>query len=96
MVEHRIKQIIKERFGCDAQFAGFQQVNEKFNGQTIWQGTVETFDLIGHRTAKTVFVWQDIEHAQRKIFTVLKIPPADSLQNAVKMVIAAKTWSKII
>ena len=96
MIEHRIKQIIKERFGCEAQFTGFQPVNEQFDGQTAWQGTVEIFDLIGHPTAKGVYAWQDIEQGQSKIFTVLKIPPVDSPQTAVKMVIAAKAWSNTV
>jgi hypothetical protein len=32
-------------------------VHETFNGQTVWDGTVEVFDLADHPSAQVVFAW---------------------------------------
>ena len=65
-------------------------VNEIFEGQTAWQGTVEVFDLVGHPKAKRAYAWTYQDGDQNKTGAVLGILPVDSPESAVKVAIAAK------
>jgi len=62
-------------------------VHEKFNGQTIWRGEVEVFDLTGHPKAKRAYGWSHPEAPDNKgerFVAVLEIPPVTSPETAVK------------
>ena len=37
--------------GCDAEYVETVPVVEEFQGETIWQGDVKVFDLVGHPKA---------------------------------------------
>jgi len=63
-------------------------VHEVFNGQTVWQGEVEVFDLTGHPKAKRCYAWShlDGEKDERERFVaVLEIPPVESAETAVRV-----------
>ena len=63
---------------------------ESFEGQTIWEGNVEVFDLEDHPKANRVYAWSHIageNDEQKRYVTVLHIPPVDSPQTAVKLAI---------
>ena len=85
-----LEQLIKDEFGCDVRYAGFQQVRETFQGKAAWEGTVQIFDLIGHPKANTVYAWRYEQNGETKTVTVLKEPPVDSPHAAVQVAIAAK------
>jgi len=68
-------------------------VHEVFRGETAWKGTVEVFDLSGHRKAKRCYAWQYEDGTETKTVAVLEIPPVDSPESAVKVAIAAKARS---
>ena len=73
--------------GCDSKHVESVPVHEVFRGQTVWQGIVEVFDLIGHPKAKRCYGWShsDGEDDKGKRFvTVLEIPPVKSPVTAVK------------
>lgn len=61
-------------------------VREVYRGQTLWQGTVEVFDLLGHAQAQRCFAWAHTEEdkVQAKFVTVLALPPVNAPQTAVK------------
>ena len=66
---------------------------EVFDGETIWEGEVEVFDLEGHRAASRIFAWAyDYEDADKPTqhLTVLQIPPATTPENAVKAAIVSE------
>jgi hypothetical protein len=48
------------------------------------------FALIGHPKAKYAYAWTYRDDNQNKTTVVLKIPPVDSPQTAVKIAIATK------
>jgi hypothetical protein len=73
---------------------GSVRVEEKFQGQLAWSGIVEVFDLIGHPKAKHAYAWTYLDGDQNKTTVVLKIPPVDSPQSAVKVAIASKAENK--
>lgn len=61
-------------------------VFEEFQGEPVWEGEVEVFD-IEHPKAKRAYGWghsagEDDE--SRRYVTVLEIPPVDSPQTAVR------------
>ena len=58
--------------------------------KTAWQGTVEIFDLFGHKKAKRCYAWQYEDGTETKTVAVLEIPLVDSPETAVKIAIAAK------
>jgi len=60
-------------------------VTEEFQGETVWQGEVEVFEISGHPKAKYAYCWgYGDENRSRKYVTVLELPPVDSPQTAVK------------
>jgi hypothetical protein len=65
-------------------------VTEKFAGQTAWEGIVEVFILKDHPKATCAYAWMYRDGNQNKALVVLKIPPVDSSQTALKVAIASK------
>ena len=79
--------------GCEATYVETVPVVEQFQGETIFQGDVEVFDLVGHPKATRGFGWSHAtgEHDQgRRYFTVLELPPVNSPQTAVKAAIMSE------
>jgi hypothetical protein len=85
-----LKDAIRATHGCESQWQGSVKVEEKFQGQLAWSGIIEVFSLIGHPRAKHAYAWTYREGDQNKTTVVLKIPPVDSAQSAVKVAIASK------
>lgn len=58
-------------------------------GQTVWDGVVEVFDLIGHPKTHRVYAWshETDKPGKPKHVTVLHVPPVVSPQTAVKAAI---------
>lgn len=72
-------------------------VHEVFQGQTIWQGKVEVYDLTGHPKAKRAYAWSHREgknNEGERFVAVLEIPPVESPETAVKVAIAAEVKGK--
>jgi hypothetical protein len=86
----KLKDAIRATYGCESLHVESVPVKEIFEGQTVWEGTVEVFDLIGHPKAKRVYAWSYRDGDQNKTVAVLEIPPVDSPQSAVKVAIASK------
>lgn len=78
--------------GCTATYVETVPVVEEFQGQTIWQGDVEVFDISGHPKAIRGYGWgyTTSESGGRRYFTVLELPPVDSPQTAVKAAIMSE------
>ena len=79
--------VIKRLHGSDSTYVESVPVKEVFQGETVWDGQVEVFDLIDHPTTNRVYAWahdtDDSEYPRRHV-TVLHIPPATSPENAVR------------
>lgn len=62
-------------------------VTEVFQGQTIWEGEVEVFELKDHPKAKKAYAWGYPETESddaRTYVTVLELPPVESPVTAVR------------
>jgi hypothetical protein len=65
-------------------------VKETFQGQTIWDGIVEVFEIRGHDKASRVYAWaHDTDNPKRpkRHVAVLHIPPVVSPETAVRAAI---------
>lgn len=87
---HDLKDVIFKLHGAEATHRESVPVKEVFQGETIWDGVVEVFDLKGHPKTHRAYAWShetdNPEHPRRHV-TVLHIPPAVSPQTAVQAAI---------
>lgn len=72
---------------CKSTFRRTAFVREKNDvGETIWEGDVEVFDLIGGRKAAICYAWQQFDSDDNlKIFTILGNHFVYSANKAVEM-----------
>ena len=75
--------VINQLHGCDSRHVESVPVQEVFQGETLWTGDVEVFDLTGHPKAKRCYGWT---YGQPEEFiTILELPPVTDAQSAVKV-----------
>lgn len=66
-------------------------MTETFEGEPVWEGEVQVFDLEGHPTASRCYAWSHAtEGERRRFYTVLHVPPVDSPAAAVRAAIVAR------
>jgi hypothetical protein len=93
----RLQTAVQHLHGCAAVHSRTVPITEVFQGQTIWQGEVEVYDLTGHPKAKRAYAWSHKagkDDADERFVAVLEIPPVDSPQTAVKVAIASEVRSR--
>ena len=61
-------------------------VDERFQGQPVWEGEVLVFDLLDHPNATRCYAWE----VGGQVTAVLHEPPVDSPQAAVRAAIVAE------
>ena len=89
----QLKNAILNLHGCEAEYTETVPVVETFQGETVWQGDVEVFDIRGHPKAKRAYAWAhatgESDQARRYV-AVLELPPVDSAETAVKAAVVAE------
>ena len=88
-----IQDAIHRLHGCGSRHIKSVPVHEEFQGQTVWSGQVEVFEIIGHSKTAVCYAWG--HHAgkgdkQSRYVVVLKIAPVDSPVDAVRASIASE------
>ena len=83
-----LRDAIRELHGTDATHVETVPVKETFQGQTVWEGDVEVFDLADHPKASRVYAWSHGDPDNPQHITVLQIPPATTPLRAVQVAIA--------
>ena len=81
---------IRDLHGCESRWVEAVPVTETFEGQTVWEGAVQVFDLIDHPTAKRAYAWShptDDESGPRRYVAVLQEGPVNSPRKAVQAAI---------
>ena len=74
---------------CDAIHRESVPVHEQFQGQALWKGYVEVFDLQGHPKSRRCFAWlQPNQGKGIRYVALLDVWPVTSPQAAVKAMIA--------
>ena len=86
-----LKAAILNVHGANATHVETVPVVEEFQGETVWRGEVEVFDIRGHPKATQCYGWgYSTDEDQRRYVAVLKLPPVTSPQTAVKAAIMAE------
>jgi hypothetical protein len=85
----KLKDVIRELHGVHATHVESVPIVEQHQGQTVWDGVVEVFDLIGHPKTHRVYAWshETDKPGKPKHVTVLHVPPVVSPQTAVRAAI---------
>ena len=87
-----LQDVIRKLHGAETTHVETVPVVETFNGQTVWEGEVEVFDLLDHPTATRIYAWShdtDDPINPRRHVTVLHLPPAITRRKAVQASIAS-------
>jgi hypothetical protein len=82
-----LKAVILNLHGCNATHVESVPVVEEFQGETVWEGTVEVFETRDHPKAKRIYAWGHVtgeDDQARRYVCVLELPPVTSPQTAVK------------
>lgn len=86
----RLQKAISHLHGAESKHVDSVPVHEVFKGKTLWQGTVEVFDLTGHPKARRAYAWSYMEgknNETEQFVAVLELPPVDSPRAAVKVAV---------
>ncbi len=92
-----LKDAIRRLHGCEADHVETVPVNEAFNGQAVWQGEVEVFNLRRHPKAVRCYAWAHAEGEDdkaKRYVAVLELPPVESAQTAVRAAIVDEAKRK--
>ena len=85
-----LQSVIRRLHGVESKHIESVPIKETFQGQTIWEGVVEVFELVGHPSAKRLYAWShqtdDPAHPWRHV-TVLHSHPIQSARDAVRAAI---------
>ena len=84
-----LQNAIRHLHGCDSRHVESVRVTETWQDETVWDGTVEVFDLIGHPTAKRAYAWSHAVEGstKRRFIAVLREGKVDSPVAAVRVAI---------
>jgi hypothetical protein len=88
----QLKQAVESQHGGTATFVQSVPVHETHEGQTVWNGAVQVFDLAGHPKASRAYAWSSpIEgSAERRFIAVLHTGPMTGPVEAVRAAIVAE------
>jgi len=90
----RLQSVILRLHACKSSWVDTVPVHEVFQGETIWRGDVEAFDLVGHPKAKRCYAWSHLDgpkDERTRFVAVLEIPPVESEETAVRVQIVKDT-----
>jgi hypothetical protein len=91
-----LQSAIEQRHNCGATHQESVHVHERVDGQTVWEGEVEVFELTGHAEAQKCYAWSHHEKGMSgsvlnsdhlRLITVLGKRPVDTPQMAVRAAI---------
>jgi len=81
-----LKSAILNLHKCKSKWIESVPVKETFEGETVWEGVVQVFELIDHPTAKKCYAWSYVvgDSGKRRFVAVLHQDPVKSPADAVK------------
>jgi hypothetical protein len=85
-----LQSVIRHLHGVESRHVESVPIKETFQGNTVWDGIVEVFELVGHPKAPKVYAWShdtDNPKKPKRHVTVLHIAPILSAEAAVKAAI---------
>ncbi|MGH9927964.1 MAG: hypothetical protein ACREA9_01920, partial [Pyrinomonadaceae bacterium] len=88
-----LQDAIRRLHDCEATHVETVPVTETFEGETIWQGEVEVFNIRGHPKARRAYAWAHAngkDDKGKRYVAVLELPPVTSPETAVRAAIMAE------
>jgi hypothetical protein len=84
-----LKKAIKDLYHYKASHLKEVALIEKYGPSTVWRGIVHIFKITGHPETDICYAWSSpIDGSKkRRYYSVLKIPPIDSPEKAVRATI---------
>ncbi len=91
-----LKEAIRNLHNCDSTWIESVSVTETFQGETVWNGVVEVFELHGHPSAARAYAWSHAvdDSENRRFVAVLHQEPVDSPEAAVRAAIVQEQRGK--
>ena len=91
-----LEKAIIDLHGCKSKWVESVPVKEVFDGNMVWEGFVEVFDLEGHIKSKRCYAWSHVidNSKKKKFFAVLHQGPVKSAQDAVRAAIVSEIKRK--
>jgi hypothetical protein len=91
-----LKRAVESQHGGTATFVLSVPIRERFRDQTVWEGEVHVFDLVGHPKASRAYAWSHAidGSAKRRFFAALRIAPINTPSDAVRAAIVAEQRTK--
>jgi hypothetical protein len=87
----QLKAAVESQHGGTATLVQSVPINETFQGEVVWQGTVHIFALAGHPKAKRAYAWSyERDDGKRRFFAVLHMGPIKGPVEAVRAAIVAE------
>ncbi len=82
----QLKKAIQNLHGCDSTWIQAVRVKETFEGETVWDGLVQIFNLIDHPKAVRCYAWSHAidDSTKRRFVAVLHQEPVTSPGAAVR------------
>lgn len=84
-----LRDAIHRLHGLESEYVETVEVVEEFEGRTMWEGDVSVFKVSGHPQTDIAYAWRDHQHDKTRYVAVLKLPPVESPQLAVRAAVVA-------
>jgi hypothetical protein len=86
-----LQNTIRATEGCESWWEASIKVTEQLHNGTGWSGVVEVFALVDHPRAKHAYGWTYLDGNEKRTTVVLKLPPVDSPQTAIRIATSSKS-----
>jgi hypothetical protein len=85
----QLARAIEELHDATALWEATVRMRQTFGRHVVCEDKVQMFRLLGHPSAQLCFAWQsETELGKKETHVVLRLPPVDSAEDAVRSVIA--------
>jgi hypothetical protein len=87
-----LKNVILNLHNCKSKGVESIPIKEEFEGETVWEGVVQVFNLIDHPVAPKCYAWSYLvdNKGKKKFVVALHQDPVNSPEDAVKAFIDSK------
>lgn len=85
-----LRKAIEVMHDCRCEHFGTEHVREEHDGQLVWEGDVEIFQLEGHPEANVAYGWGwGGDSGAVDYIGILNVPPVESAAGAVRAAIVS-------
>lgn len=86
-----LRDAIRHMHGVESNWIESVPVTETFNGEIVWDGEVQVFELEAHSKARRAYAWShETDAGKRRFVAVLGLGPVTDAITAVRASIAAQ------